>query len=183
MESHFNETDSVLEFILNGNYPTNTIGLNEDKAQEIVKTLEGFNRSEQDLLAHIRKNQSTNQVTATVLPVKSVGVQGDGRTYNYVCALICKNPDWEQLIHLAKIITKASTKYTQNTKDRTHIPSYVAVPQHQPCRVFVRARGTQTSVEHCAHALDHRCHFHSTRGRWHRQYGKTTFDFLRRRVD
>lgn len=109
MESHFNETDSVLEFILNSNYPTNTVGLNEDKAQEIVKTLATFNQNEQDLLAHIRKNQSTNHVSATVLPVKSVGVQGDGRTYNYVCALICKNPDWEQLIHLAKIITKAST--------------------------------------------------------------------------
>jgi GMP synthase (glutamine-hydrolysing) len=106
MESHFNETDSVLEFILNSNYPTNTVGLNEDKAQEIVKTLATFNQNEQDLLAHIRKNQSTNHVSATVLPVKSVGVQGDGRTYNYVCALICKNPDWEQLIHLAKIITK-----------------------------------------------------------------------------
>ncbi len=163
MESHFKETDSVLEFILNSNYPTNTVGLDDEKAQEIVKTLATFNQSEQDLLAQIRKNQSTNQVTATVLPVKSVGVQGDGRTYNYVCALICKNPDWEQLVHLAKIITKASTIYTYNIKDSANIPIYTAVPQHQPCRVLVCACRTQTSFEYCADTFDSRCYFYLAR--------------------
>jgi GMP synthase PP-ATPase subunit len=106
MDAQFNETDQVLDFILSAQYPTNTAGLNADKAQEIVNTLTSFNQHEQALLASVRQNQSTNRVTATVLPVKSVGVQGDGRTYNYVCALICTQPDWDQLVHLAKIITK-----------------------------------------------------------------------------
>ena len=44
---------------------------------------------------------------ATLLPMKTVGVQGDSRTYSLPAALSCSTqPPWEDLITLAKIIPK-----------------------------------------------------------------------------
>jgi len=46
--------------------------------------------------------------TSTLLPIKTVGVQGDCRTYRYVAALSSEddNPCWASLVKLAKIIPK-----------------------------------------------------------------------------
>ncbi|EDQ87279.1 uncharacterized protein MONBRDRAFT_33449 [Monosiga brevicollis MX1] len=45
---------------------------------------------------------------ATLLPIRSVGVQGDGRTYSYVAALTCEadEPDWSILFLLARVIPR-----------------------------------------------------------------------------
>lgn len=45
---------------------------------------------------------------ATLLPVRSVGVQGDGRTYSYVAALTCRPDvhDWQKLLTLALVIPR-----------------------------------------------------------------------------
>merc|ERR1711862_1073834 len=44
---------------------------------------------------------------ATLLPFKTVGVQGDGRTYSYPCVLSgASPPDWPSLFKLAKLIPK-----------------------------------------------------------------------------
>lgn len=59
---------------------------------------------EKDILTAITV---TGDLSATLLPIKTVGVQGDGRTYSYVAALTCEGePNWENLIQLAKIIPK-----------------------------------------------------------------------------
>ena len=46
-------------------------------------------------------------LSATLLPIYSVGVQGDCRTYNYVAALSSNSePDWKEVMELAKIIPR-----------------------------------------------------------------------------
>jgi GMP synthase PP-ATPase subunit len=46
-------------------------------------------------------------ISATLLPVRTVGVQGDGRSYNHIVALSSAHkPDWEQLLSLTKSIPR-----------------------------------------------------------------------------
>ncbi len=45
----------------------------------------------------------TDSIATALLPVRSVGVQGDGRSYSYVAALTGQ-PDWPKLMHLASRI-------------------------------------------------------------------------------
>lgn len=46
-------------------------------------------------------------MVATLLPIRSVGVQGDCRSYNYVVGISCeKEPDWGDLGLIARIIPK-----------------------------------------------------------------------------
>lgn len=48
-----------------------------------------------------------SRFAATLLPVRTVGVQGDGRTYSYVAAITSEGaPEWPVLLFLAKIITR-----------------------------------------------------------------------------
>nr|XP_006812037.1 PREDICTED: GMP synthase [glutamine-hydrolyzing] [Saccoglossus kowalevskii] len=50
---------------------------------------------------------STDELSATLLPIKTVGVQGDCRSYSYVVGLSSeKSPNWPNLIKLAKIIPR-----------------------------------------------------------------------------
>ncbi|ESO82276.1 hypothetical protein LOTGIDRAFT_223436 [Lottia gigantea] len=63
-----------------------------------------ISQSEQDVLAKIT---ATNSICATLLPIKTVGVQGDRRTYSYVAALSSdQDPVWPDLIIIAKLIPK-----------------------------------------------------------------------------
>ncbi|XP_077998045.1 GMP synthase [glutamine-hydrolyzing]-like isoform X2 [Glandiceps talaboti] len=54
------------------------------------------------------KDMSTSdELSATLLPIKTVGVQGDSRTYSYVAGLSSdKPPNWENLMKLSKIIPR-----------------------------------------------------------------------------
>jgi len=55
----------------------------------------------------LREISSKQQLRATLLPIRTVGVQGDKRTYSYVAAISSEGqPDWEDLVFLAKIIPK-----------------------------------------------------------------------------
>ncbi|XP_047521536.1 GMP synthase [glutamine-hydrolyzing] isoform X1 [Pieris napi] len=56
----------------------------------------------------LRRISSTGPIVATLLPLRSVGVQGDGRTYSYAVALSTERypPDWKDMQYLARIIPR-----------------------------------------------------------------------------
>ncbi|KAF9788835.1 hypothetical protein SFRURICE_018411 [Spodoptera frugiperda] len=58
--------------------------------------------------AELKRISSKSPVAATLLPVRSVGVQGDGRTYSYAVALSTERypPDWKDMHYLAKLIPR-----------------------------------------------------------------------------
>ncbi|KAJ8668804.1 hypothetical protein QAD02_000063 [Eretmocerus hayati] len=59
----------------------------------------------------LRRISSQRNLTATLLPIRSVGVQGDKRSYSYVAGLstddnISESDEWQDLLFLAKIIPR-----------------------------------------------------------------------------
>ncbi|XP_004923976.1 GMP synthase [glutamine-hydrolyzing] [Bombyx mandarina] len=58
--------------------------------------------------AKLRRISSAYQVAATLLPIRTVGVQGDCRTYSYAVALSTEKypPDWKDMQYLAQIIPR-----------------------------------------------------------------------------
>lgn len=55
----------------------------------------------------LRRISSAIKLTATVLPIRSVGVQGDKRSYSYVVGISSEGtPNWGDLQFLAKIIPR-----------------------------------------------------------------------------
>ncbi|XP_050664667.1 GMP synthase [glutamine-hydrolyzing] isoform X2 [Leptidea sinapis] len=56
----------------------------------------------------LRRISSSAPVAATLLPLRSVGVQGDGRTYSYAVALSTEKypPNWSDMQYLARIIPR-----------------------------------------------------------------------------
>ncbi|XP_034949486.1 GMP synthase [glutamine-hydrolyzing] [Chelonus insularis] len=60
---------------------------------------------------HLRRVSSNHHIAATLLPIRSVGVQGDRRSYSYVVGLSCDEPApenivWEDLMFLARLIPR-----------------------------------------------------------------------------
>ncbi|TSK38418.1 GMP synthase [glutamine-hydrolyzing] [Bagarius yarrelli] len=50
---------------------------------------------------------SLHSLNAFLLPIKTVGVQGDARSYSYVCGVTSKEaPHWESLMFLARLIPR-----------------------------------------------------------------------------
>ncbi|XP_053691351.1 GMP synthase [glutamine-hydrolyzing] isoform X2 [Sabethes cyaneus] len=61
-------------------------------------------REEQKTLYRISSNMNLN---ATLLPIRSVGVQGDRRSYSYAVGLSSKDqPNWQDMMFLAKLIPR-----------------------------------------------------------------------------
>ncbi|CAJ0939580.1 unnamed protein product [Ranitomeya imitator] len=59
---------------------------------------------DQEKLMHITSLHSLN---AFLLPIKTVGVQGDCRSYSYVCGISSKDaPHWESLMYLSRLIPR-----------------------------------------------------------------------------
>lgn len=93
IDDSFNSTNSVLNHIVRGN---------EDEIEQNIQIY--LKEHEIELLKEIRH---TKKIFANLLPVKTVGVQGDCRSYHYLCSLTStEKPKWEQLFVLAKLIPR-----------------------------------------------------------------------------
>lgn len=55
----------------------------------------------------LKRISGKQKIAATLLPIRSVGVQGDCRSYSYVAGLSSESdPDWQDLMFLAKLIPR-----------------------------------------------------------------------------
>lgn len=55
----------------------------------------------------LRRISSKQKLAATLLPIRTVGVQGDCRTYSYAAGISSeREPDWEDMIFLARLIPR-----------------------------------------------------------------------------
>lgn len=67
-----------------------------------------FDDLNQKIKNYINQNFNIKDIDVRVLPIKSVGVQGDARTYRHPVVLFTKIRDWEQL---EQISTKVTNKF------------------------------------------------------------------------
>ena len=91
-----------------------------------------------DEQAELIRISSSCKIYATILPIRSVGVQGDGRSYSYVLGLSTEaNPNWEDMVFLARLIPRilhninrvcyvfgGPVKHQINDITHTHISRY-----------------------------------------------------------
>ncbi|CAH8508579.1 unnamed protein product [Schistosoma guineensis] len=98
IERDFSETTSLIKMI-SGYHQMS------QKPHALLNKINAAARpEEQQRLSKITANRS---LAAYVLPIRSVGVQGDHRTYSYACALSSSTaPDWDALSFLANLIPR-----------------------------------------------------------------------------
>ncbi|KAK2157925.1 hypothetical protein LSH36_181g02015 [Paralvinella palmiformis] len=98
MERDFTETSALLKILTDF---SNAVKIPHTLLNQIRMST---SPEEQIMLKEISE---TDQITITLLPIRTVGVQGDCRTYSYVAALSSDNrPDWPQLFRMAQIIPR-----------------------------------------------------------------------------
>ncbi|XP_045161563.1 GMP synthase [glutamine-hydrolyzing]-like [Mercenaria mercenaria] len=97
----FAETAVIIKFIVDFAQASKT------PHNLLSKILKSTSEEEQVFLEQFSKDIN---LTTTLLPIKTVGVQGDCRTYSYVAALSSKQKpkhlDWNKVMTLAKIIPR-----------------------------------------------------------------------------
>lgn len=98
IEKSYAETNVLLKSITDF---CNVINKPHSLLQRVINSL---SENEQETVMRI---SSSDQIFSSILPIQSVGVQGDGRTYSY-CAALSSDlpPNWENLNFLAKIIPR-----------------------------------------------------------------------------
>ena len=70
-----------------------------------ARKVQNFSKLNQKIQDYLRKNTSLADAEVRVLPIKSVGVQGDMRTYKHPVVLFTKNRDWDVLEEASTTIT------------------------------------------------------------------------------
>eukprot|EP01132_Coremiostelium_polycephalum_P000413 gene413-523_t len=102
---NFDYTQSILDYIVQGKNVDGKIP--QESMTKIDNLLKEMN-------CLYKFNPQTNNIKATLLPIQTVGVQGDGRTYSFLVGLSNILPgkgefsqqDWVQLFSLARVIPK-----------------------------------------------------------------------------
>eukprot|EP00795_Rhopilema_esculentum_P006678 gene6678-12235_t len=97
----FAETNTKLGFIVDYSNAVNK------RHPLLAKIQEQLSEAE---LQRLKEISSSYSVGATLLPIKSVGVQGDCRTYSYVAAISSDSqPSWSSLMNCLRLWTKNSS--------------------------------------------------------------------------
>ncbi|CAO1366238.1 unnamed protein product [Diamesa hyperborea] len=98
IEKDFSETQVVVKVIVDYHNKVN-------KTHALLNRVSGVTTKEEQ--AELCRISSSIELAATVLPIRSVGVQGDKRSYNYVVGLSSATmPNWNDMIFLAKLIPR-----------------------------------------------------------------------------
>jgi len=139
-EGHFDETQNLV----NEMFQLNTYSPSELSQHEKILSL--INSRDLDILMHSDCSQFTN----TLCPIKTVGVQGDSRTYSYVLALSTNNDTipWETLSKLAKIIPKVI--HTINRVVFAFGPAFASVNINDVTTTYL----TRDNIHNLQHADD-----------------------------
>jgi len=98
MERDFSETQVLCRLVVNYEEMVS-------KEHALLNRIENVTSEEERVvLAGKSKKQ---KYTATLLPIRTVGVQGDHRSYSYAVGISSvSDPDWEDLLYFAKIIPR-----------------------------------------------------------------------------
>lgn len=98
MERDFSETQVLVKIMVEFDQML-------QKKHALLNRVEGVTSDEER--SELRKISSKQRLAATLLPIRSVGVQGDCRSYSYVAGISSeKDPDWDDMIFLARLIPR-----------------------------------------------------------------------------
>ncbi|KAG4073581.1 hypothetical protein HA402_000805 [Bradysia odoriphaga] len=98
IEKDYSETQVIVRVIVDYNNKL-------QKNHALLNRVSGNTSPEEQ--TELCRISSSMKINATVLPIRSVGVQGDGRTYSYVVGLSSnENPNWNDLMFLARLIPR-----------------------------------------------------------------------------
>ncbi len=146
IKTHHNRVDSIVELIEQGLVVEPLDQLYKDEVRELGEELglphemvwrhpfpgpglairclcsDGKENSLEEIEAKAGKIAKEFDLGVKILPIKSVGVQGDARTYAHPCVLVGGESDWG-------VLEKASTKITNEIREINRVLKLVAPPQ------------------------------------------------------
>lgn len=98
MERDFSETQVLVKIIVEFDQML-------QKKHALLNRVEDVTSDEER--TQLRRISSKQKLAATLLPIRSVGVQGDCRSYSYVVGISSeRDPDWDDMMILSKLIPK-----------------------------------------------------------------------------
>ncbi|XP_044758111.1 GMP synthase [glutamine-hydrolyzing] isoform X1 [Coccinella septempunctata] len=98
MEKDFSETQVLVKIIVEFDQML-------QKKHALLNRVEGVTSEDERQI--LRKISSKQKLAATLLPIRSVGVQGDCRSYNYVVGISSeREPDWNDMSFLSSLIPR-----------------------------------------------------------------------------
>ncbi|CAH1968954.1 unnamed protein product [Acanthoscelides obtectus] len=98
MERDFSETQVLVKIIVEFDQML-------QKKHALLNRVEAVTSDEERTI--LRRISSKQKLAATLLPIRSVGVQGDRRSYSYATGISSEfEPDWDDLMFLARLIPR-----------------------------------------------------------------------------